>query len=193
MMANIAHQIYKQWLCKVLTMPAGRPPFEITEEVIRKVEALAAQGLTQEQICSVIGICPDTLCRKKKQFSEFSDAINRGKHKGVATVTNALFNKAKKGDTACSIFYLKNRDNKSWQERPDKRCQFDYDPKAPLNVQAQQILKAASEGQLSQDNAHGLISSLSDIAKLEEFSEIRQELDEVKRLLNERSNPEKNS
>lgn len=172
-------------------MPGGRPPYAITEEIIKKVESLAAQGLTQEQICSVLGISTETLYKKKRQFAEFADAINRGRHKGIATITNSLFNKAKNGDTACSIFFLKNRDNRNWQERPDKRCQFDYDPKAPLNIQAQQILTAASDGKISQDNAHGLISALSDIAKLEEFSEIRQELDEVKRLLNERRGPEK--
>ena len=40
---------------KDLIMAGGRPRFEITPDVINKVETLAAQGLTQHQICSVLG------------------------------------------------------------------------------------------------------------------------------------------
>ena len=94
----------------------GRPAFEITPEIIKQSEMLAAQGLTQEQIAEVIGCSVSTLMLKKSQFSDFSAAIKRGKAKGLATITNALFSKAKNGDTTSMIFYLKNRDRKSWGE-----------------------------------------------------------------------------
>ena len=88
-------------------MAAGRPPFEITPKIIQQVEALAAQGLTDEEISLVIGCANSTLSLKKKQFSEFSDAIKRGKAKGIATISNALFQNAKAGDNTSMIFYLK--------------------------------------------------------------------------------------
>lgn len=96
---------------------AGRPKFEITDEIIKKVEALAAQGLSLEQIASVIGCSADTVGRRKKDNAKFADAIKRGQNKGIATITNALFQKAKTGDNAAMIFYLKNRDPENWREK----------------------------------------------------------------------------
>lgn len=93
----------------------GRPPLEITPELISKAEALAAQGLTQEQIASVLGIGLSTLMNKKAKFKEFGDAIKRGQDKGIATISNALFNKAKQGDNVAMLFYLKCR--AGWREQ----------------------------------------------------------------------------
>ena len=97
----------------------GRPKFEITEDVIKKVEALASQGLTKEQIAHVLGICYQTLNEKTKQYSDFSDAIASGRAKGVATISNALFNNAKKGNTTAQMFYLKNRAPIEWRDKQD--------------------------------------------------------------------------
>jgi hypothetical protein len=93
--------------------------YEVTPELIKKIETLAAQGLTQEQICSCIGWSRDTLWRKKKLHSDMADAIKKGKDKGLAVITNALFEKAKKGDTVAQIFYLKNRSPDEWKDRRD--------------------------------------------------------------------------
>ena len=65
----------------------------------------------------MLGICYDTLNERKKEFSEFSEAIRIGKSKGVATITNAVFNKAAKGDVVAAKYYLNNRDDKNWQEK----------------------------------------------------------------------------
>lgn len=94
----------------------GRPPFEITEDICRKAETLAAQGLTKEQIARSLGISYQTLNEKTKEFAEFSEAIKNGQAKGIATITNALFTKAKSGDTTSMIFYLKNRDPANWED-----------------------------------------------------------------------------
>jgi SOS response regulatory protein OraA/RecX len=91
--------------------------FEITDEVIRQVEALAAQGLSEEQIGSVIGCSRETIRRRKNDNEAFEASIKRGKHKGVAKVTNALFQKAVKGDNVAMIFFLKNRDPDNWRDR----------------------------------------------------------------------------
>ena len=98
-------------------MGAGRPPFEITEEVCKKAEKLAAQGLAEYQIADVLGISQETLIKKKQGYSEFSEAISVGKSKGVATIANALFEKAKSGDTQAQKYFLNNRDNDNWKDK----------------------------------------------------------------------------
>ena len=100
-------------------MKKGRPSFEVTDEVIAKAEKLAAQGLTLEQIALTLGICYQTLNEKRKEFSDFSEAIKRGQAKGIAQVTNKLYGKAIEGDNTAMIFYLKNRDPANWKDRVD--------------------------------------------------------------------------
>jgi hypothetical protein len=82
-----------------------------------KVEALAARGLTLEQIAHCLGICYDTLNETKKRHADFADAIKRGKAKGISIVTNALFEQVKKGNVTAMIFFLKCR--AEWKEAKD--------------------------------------------------------------------------
>lgn len=98
-------------------MPAGRPKFEITDDVCKKAQSLAAQGLTLEQTAHSLGISYQTLNERRKEFTQFSEAIELGKAKGIATVTNALFNKAKEGDVPAIKYYLNNRDNGNWKDK----------------------------------------------------------------------------
>ena len=102
----------------------GRPEIKITEELCKKAEVYAAQGLTMPQIASVLGMSQTTLYDKKSKFSEFSEAIKRGKDKGIATITNALFNKARRGDNTSMIFYLKNQ--AGWQDRVEKETIIEH-------------------------------------------------------------------
>lgn len=120
----------------------GRPAFEITEDVLKRVEAHASQGLTKKQIARTLGICYDTLNEKQKEYPEFSEAIKRGQAKGIAKVSNALFQRAvgyshsdtkimqHQGkvithtytkhfppDTTAQIFFLKNRSPEEWKDR----------------------------------------------------------------------------
>ena len=76
---------------------------------LQQVEELASRGLTMEQIAAALGICDRTLYRKKGTMSDLSEAIKRGKAKGVATVSNALFERAVQGDVKAQMFYLERR------------------------------------------------------------------------------------
>lgn len=82
-----------------------------------KVESFAAQGLTMEQIADCLGIATSTLYKRKKEVAEISEAIKRGRSKGIATITNALFQSAKGGNITAQIFYLKNRAPNDWKDR----------------------------------------------------------------------------
>lgn len=95
----------------MLNKKATKPKIEID---LAKVEALAANGLSQQQIADSLGISERTLRNRKKESASFAEAIRRGKNKGIAYVTNALFNKIKKGNVTAMIFYLKTQ--AGWKE-----------------------------------------------------------------------------
>ena len=50
-----------------------------------------------------------TLTRRKAESEQFEQAIKRGQARGIATITNALFEQSLAGNVAAGIFYLKNR------------------------------------------------------------------------------------
>ncbi|HCR2977776.1 TPA: hypothetical protein ON189_002918 [Serratia marcescens] len=73
-----------------------------------KIEALAGRGLTEQQIADALGIDIEKLRGDKTELSAYRLAIRRGKAKGIADLSNVLFNKAKKGDTRAMIFLLEH-------------------------------------------------------------------------------------
>ena len=91
--------------------------FHVTDDVLRKVEAHAAAGLTKKEIAASLGIHEATLYRKINSNREFCDAIKTGIAKGIATVANSLFKTAKAGNVTAQIFFLKNRSPDSWKDR----------------------------------------------------------------------------
>ena len=105
-----------------------KPKLNINAETLKRIESLAAQGLTEEQVYLSLGISHDTFYRMKKQNAEFSEALKKGKAKGIAVVTNALFQKAKEGNIPAMIFFLKNRDRESWSDNPEAKSKDDILP-----------------------------------------------------------------
>ena len=81
---------------------------------LKQVESLAANGLTQEQIAAALGISESTLHKRKKENTEFTAAIKRGKAKGIALVTNKLMESIKAGNMTGMIFFLKTQ--AGWKE-----------------------------------------------------------------------------
>lgn len=81
---------------------------------LAKVESLAANGLTQEQIAAALGISESTLTKRKRESADFTDAIKRGKAKGIALVTNKLMESIKGGNMTGMIFFLKTQ--AGWKE-----------------------------------------------------------------------------
>lgn len=81
---------------------------------LAKVEELASRGLNNEQIAACLGICEDTLYTKQRQLTEFSEAIKKGKAKGIQQVANALFEAALSGNITAMIFFLKTQGG--WKE-----------------------------------------------------------------------------
>lgn len=113
----------------------------IEPEGLLKVEGWARDGLTDEQIAKNMGIAVKTLYEWKIKYSEFSNALKRGKEVVDILVENALLKRAlgysydevtyEMGietkrvtkqvapDTTAQIFWLKNRRPKSWRDKQE--------------------------------------------------------------------------
>ena len=99
----------------------ARPTITITKAMIKKCEKLAGQGLTLEQIAHCIGISYSCLNQKKKLLKQLNESIKKGQASAIGKVTNKLFINAMKGDNTAIIFFLKNRDRKSWGDNPEEQ------------------------------------------------------------------------
>ena len=119
----------------------GRPRWQPPDR--QAVEDLAARGLTEGQIAAALGISHDTLINKKREFSEFSEAIARGKAKGVETIANVLFDKAQAGNLTAIIFYLRTRGG--WHE-PAAQVHAFFQPKATASLTDEELMEIARKG-----------------------------------------------
>lgn len=90
------------------TSSPGAPPHEPTRATRELVQLHTMVGTTQEALASIIGIDPKTL-RKY-----YRDELDHSKAKANATIGGALFNKARSGDTAAMIFWMKTQ--AGWKE-----------------------------------------------------------------------------
>jgi len=88
-----------------------KPPHAPTPEQRQIVQLHATIGTPQESIARIIGIDAKTL-RK-----HYRDELDLAIAKANATIGGALFNKAKGGDTAAQIFWMKTR--AQWRERQE--------------------------------------------------------------------------
>ena len=84
---------------------------------LKKVEALASRGLTSHEVARCLGISPSTYFNRQKESKDFTQAIKDGKAKGIQTISNALFDSAKSGNTTAQIFFLKAQ--AGWKDRVD--------------------------------------------------------------------------
>lgn len=100
-------------------MAKGKYQEWLEPEGLLKIEGWARDGLTEEQISHNMGISRETLNQWKKQFSDISDALKRGKEVVDYMVENALFKNAIEGNVTAQIFWLKNRRPDKWRDKPE--------------------------------------------------------------------------
>lgn len=103
----------------------GRHPHEPTADTRRQVRELAAFGLTNKQIGSVMNISGPTVSK------HYEDELEQGKSVAIAQVARTLFKEATKNEKpniTAAIFYLKSQ--AGWNDRADslgKKEQMDLD------------------------------------------------------------------
>lgn len=91
----------------------ARPTITLSPAQVAEVETLAAL-LSQAQIADYFGISRTTLHAILDRDEEVAVHYKRGKAKAIAHVANGLLQKARSGDTASMIFYLKTQ--AGWRE-----------------------------------------------------------------------------
>ena len=88
-------------------------PKVLTRKELDDVEKLAAV-MTSEQIADFLGVARQTFYDIMKRQKDVSVRYKRGRAKAVSAVGGKLLTKARDGDTASAIFYLKTQ--AGWRE-----------------------------------------------------------------------------
>ncbi len=91
----------------------ARKPIELTPAQKAEVETLAAV-LTAEQIADYFGIGRTTFFAMIDRDPEIAERYKKGKAKAIGAIAQSLITKARAGDTASMIFYLKTQ--AGWRE-----------------------------------------------------------------------------
>lgn len=84
----------------------ARPRIDID---IDQVAELAGRGLSQAEICLVIGVSEGTLYSRKRESEVFEEAIKRGRAVAADAVANKLYEMATKGDLGAIVWWEKTR------------------------------------------------------------------------------------
>lgn len=122
-------------------MAKGKFQEWLTPEGLLLLEGWARDGLTDEQIALNLRISTSTLYEWKKKYTDFSEALKRGKEVVDRQVENALLRSAlgfkyeeevatnqgevvtvekfERPSTTAQIFWLKNRKPKEWRDKQE--------------------------------------------------------------------------
>ena len=98
-----------------------------TEATRQTVQLHTMVGTTQADIARVLDIDEKTL-RKY-----YRDELDLAKAKSNATIGGALFNKAKNGDTAAMIFWMKTQ--AGWREKTDLNHMSEDGSMSPTRIE----------------------------------------------------------
>ena len=91
----------------------ARPTKSLTEAQLAEVETLAAV-LTTAQMADYFGIGRTTFFAILERDAEVAERYKRGKARAIGAIAQSLIQKARGGDTASMIFYLKTQ--AGWRE-----------------------------------------------------------------------------
>ena len=137
----------------------------------QRAEEYAKEGMTEAQIARKLGINIDSLEVYKNKYSEFSDALKRGKVQPDDEVEGSLF-KSAMGFTGPNgtyyppnptslIFWLKNRRREKWRDKQDVDMNMKSDPNEVTKTLIEKLEK--EEMKKLEENAYSYGSRKKDI------------------------------
>ncbi len=115
----------------------------VLEEKLALIKGWRMNGVTQQKIAENVGLNEDTMCKYKKRYPRFKEALDKGKEQADLEVEDALFKRAVgytirieeekldkdgvthllkrdlhvPGDVGAQIFWLKNRRYTDWRDK----------------------------------------------------------------------------
>ncbi|MCW5597652.1 MAG: hypothetical protein KIT80_23400 [Chitinophagaceae bacterium] len=108
-----------------------KPKRVLTEEELTQVEALAA-FLTIPQIADYFMMGQATFSRILERQPEAMIRYKKGKANVIRDVANSLITKARDGDTASQIFFLKTQ--AGWREKTEEELSQSEGRRLPIKV-----------------------------------------------------------
>jgi len=121
----------------------GRPKIILTQEQLDEAESLAAAGCTHAEIADSLGFSETILYERKLEFPEFTEALRRGKNKGIATASNKLFALVEKGDLSAIKYFLNNRARDRWRDKWDDQTGNSQEEMEALGRRMREAFEAA--------------------------------------------------
>lgn len=76
---------------------------------LARVEELAANGLSEEEVAASMGVSRVTIQRRKREDEAFVSAWKRGKQKSFAEVTNTLMSLVREKNLGAVVWFEKTR------------------------------------------------------------------------------------
>lgn len=113
MLSDLTHLAAESIVLQVFSLPLA----------VLAVVGLACQEIIISRTNSYLisntafsGLSESTVQGKQNEYTEFSEAIKKGRAEGLNQVSNALLEKATQGNVTAMIYYLKIRDRENWGE-----------------------------------------------------------------------------
>lgn len=105
----------------------ARPEMTLSPAQMAEVETLAAV-LNAEQIADYFGIGRTTFFAMIRRDAEIGERYKKGKARAIGAIAQGLIQKARSGDTASMIFYLKTQGG--WRETLQIERHDEWSPEA---------------------------------------------------------------
>ena len=140
----------------------GRRALKLTVAQKAEVETLAAV-LTAEQVADYFGIGRTTFFNMIANDPEIAERYKRGKAKAIGAIAQGLIHKARNGDTASMMFYLKCQ--AGWRERAEFIPALPEEPTAIEGSTAREQLMAKLDAIAAQAGMPGLLSGVHTIER----------------------------
>lgn len=119
-----ANENHSQLKSKLTEKKAGRPPYLPTATTRNQVYELSKVGTRYEDIAFMLSISDDTLRKYYKP------ELEKGRIEANAVIAGTLYEKARQGDTASMMFWLKTR--AQWSEK--HTTELTGEGGAPINI-----------------------------------------------------------
>ena len=76
---------------------------------LQKIEDMAANGLTEEEVAASLGFCRMTITRRKRDDVAFAAAWKRGRQRANSEVTNTLMSLVREKNLGAVVWFEKTR------------------------------------------------------------------------------------